>query len=117
MRGAPEWTKTKGQKKKDRTRQTQEKEQDIPLQRLKEPEFGPPSYTSSNANITLEGDNQHEPQAPPLEEKARYQPTTEPSSVYNRPSVYPELLNQEMDYSDANTLRARKLSSGDDRES
>ena len=116
MRGAPDWAKTKGQIKKDQTRKKQVSNDNIPLQRLKERESGPPSYSGSNTNLTSEGDNQHEPQAPPLEEKNRYPQTTD-HNMHNRGSVYPELSNPEQghDYSGATTLRARKLSSGDDK--
>ena len=58
FRGAPEWTKTNGQKKKDSRQEAQPDK--IPLQKIKGAESGPPSYNSSHrpslVNIESETD-------------------------------------------------------------
>ena len=124
-RGAPEWAKTAGQKKKDSRKEVQtDKNLGIRLQKLKGAESGPPSYNSSHrpslVNIESETDK-HSPQAPPLEEKTRLPPiTTDYTS--NQGMVYPPILHEEPtdaplpEYSEASTLRKRKDSTDDKRE-
>ena len=121
-RGAPEWTKTKGQKKKDSRQEAQP--DNIPLQKLKGAESGPPSYNSSHrpslVNVESETDK-HSPQAPPLEEKPRLPPITT-DYTYNQGRTYPPVLAEEPldfsvpEYSEAATLRKRKDSTDDKRE-
>ena len=125
FRGAPEWTKTNGQKKKDSRQEPQpDKNLGIPLQKIKGAESGPPSYNSSHrpslVNIESETDK-HSPQAPPLEEKSRLPPlTTDYTS--NQDRMYPPILHEEPtdaplpEYSEASTLRKRKDSTDDKRE-
>ena len=124
-RGAPEWTKTKGQIKKDSRQEAQpEKNLGIPLQKLKGAESGPPSYNSSHrpslVNIESETDK-HTPQAPPLEEKPSLPPITT-DYTYHQGKVYPPILAEEHldvsvpEYSEASTLRKRKDSTDDKRE-
>ena len=124
-RGAPEWTKTKGQIKKDSRQEAQpEKNLGIPLQKLKGAESGPPSYHSSHrpslVNIESETDK-HSPQAPPLEEKPSLPPITT-DYTYHQGKVYPPILAEEHldvavpEYSEASTLRKRKDSTDDKRE-
>ena len=124
-RGAPEWTKTKGQKKKDSRQEAQpDKNLGIPLEKLKGSESGPPSYNSSHrpslVNVESETDKPS-PQAPPLEEKSRLPPITmDYSNHQNR--TYPPIVHKEpMDgvlpeYSESATLRKRKDSTEDKRE-
>ena len=123
--GAPEWAKTKGQKKKDSRQEPQlDKNLGMPLEKLKGGESGPPSYNSSHrpslVNIESETDK-HSPQAPPLEEKSRLPPlTTDYTS--NQDRMYPPILHEEPtdaplpEYSEASTLRKRKDSTDDKRE-
>ena len=124
-RGAPEWTKTKGQIKKDSRQEAQpEKNLGIPLQKLKGAESGPPSYHSSHrpslVNIESETDK-HSPQAPPLEEKPSLPPITT-DYTYHQGKVYPPILAEEHldvsvpEYTEASTLRKRKDSTDDKRE-
>ena len=124
-RGAPEWTKTKGQIKKDSRQEAQpEKSLEIPLQKLKGAESGPPSYHSSHrpslVNIESETDK-HSPQAPPLEEKPSLPPITT-DYTYHQGKVYPPILAEEHldvsvpEYTEASTLRKRKDSTDDKRE-
>ena len=123
-RGAPEWTKTKGQKKKDSRQEVQTDKNLIPLQNLNGAESGPPSYNSSHrpSIVNIESEKEkHSPQAPPLEEKPRLPPITT-DYAYNQGRMYPPVLAEEPldvsvpEYSEASTLRKRKDSTEDKRE-
>ena len=121
-RGAPDWTKTSGQKKKDSRQEAQrDKNLGIRLEKLKGGESGPPSYNSSHrpslVNVESETDK-HSPQAPPLD---LHGPITT-DNTYHQNRTYPTIVHEEPtdgvlpEYSEASTLRKRKDSTDDKRE-
>ena len=124
-RGAPNWAKPKGQKKKDSGQEAQpDKNLGIPLEKLKGGESAPPSYNSSHrpSLVNVESETEkHSPQAPPLEEKSRLPPITIDYS-YHQTRTYPPIVHKEPtdgvlpEYSESATLRKRKDSTEDKRE-